>query len=98
MVQLEIQFKNKKERIMAKKTTWQDAKKKKEKIEAELDKLLIQDEQLQDKIKAKRQALREAEAEYFIELRNNSQKSDADLERFFLSNHHNPSVPHQGGN
>lgn len=77
---------------MVKKQTWQDAKKKKEKEEAELQKLYDQLEELQAKIKKKEQSHREAYAEYLIQLHNSGEKTDAKVERFFLSPHpHHPS-------
>lgn len=78
---------------MAKKTTWKDAKKKKEKEEAELNKLYNQLKDLQKKIKKKEQIAREAYAEYLIQLHNSGEKTDAEVERFFLSS----SQPYQGG-
>ncbi|HHG6295685.1 TPA: hypothetical protein ACPXF4_001909 [Streptococcus suis] len=79
---------------MVKKQTWQDAKKKKEKEEAELQKLYDQLEDLQAKIKKKEQSHREAYAEYLIQLHNSGEKTDAEVERFFLSPH--PHLPSGG--
>lgn len=78
---------------MAKKLTWQEAKKKMKKEEAELGKLYQQKTELQERIKKKEQSLREAEAEYILQLRSSSEKTDADLERFLLS----VNQSHHGG-
>lgn len=85
---------------MVKKRTWKDAKKKKEKEQAELDKLYEQLEDLQDKIKQMELSFKEAYAEYLIQLHNSGEKSDAEVERFFLSSHQSQpqaQPPHQGG-
>lgn len=69
---------------MAKKITWQDAKKKYEKGLEELKKLEKQEQVLKDKIQNQKQANKEAQADYIVRLSSESQKSDKEVEAFFL--------------
>ncbi|WP_375708946.1 hypothetical protein PJ261_02235 [Streptococcus dysgalactiae] len=69
---------------MAKKVTWQDAKKKYEKGLEELKKLEKQEQVLKDKIQKQKQANKEAQADYIVRLSSESQKSDKEVEAFFL--------------
>lgn len=69
---------------MAKKLTWQDAKKKMKKGEDELIKLLDQKETLEAKIKKQEQSNREARADYLTLLASQSAKSDKEIEQWLL--------------
>lgn len=69
---------------MAKKLTWQDAKKKMQKGEDELSKLLDQKEALDIKIKKQEQSNREARADYLTLLASQSTKSDKEIEQWLL--------------
>ncbi|HIC0778740.1 TPA: hypothetical protein ACWZZU_001077 [Streptococcus agalactiae] len=69
---------------MAKKTTWQDAKKKYDKGLEDAEKLKKQAKDLADKIKSQEQANREAYANYMTLLSEVSPKTQKEIEDFLL--------------
>lgn len=78
---------------MVKKTTWQDAKKKWKKGLEDLKKLEKQEQALKAKIQIQNQANNEAYADYIVKLSSVSQKTQQELEAFYLGN----TNPHVGG-
>ncbi|GAA0054609.1 UNVERIFIED_CONTAM: hypothetical protein KB579_03265 [Streptococcus canis] len=72
---------------MAKKLTWQEAKKKMEKGQEDLTKLLNQKEVLETKIKQQEQSNRKAHADYLTLLASQSAKSDKEIEQWLLQGH-----------